>query len=92
MIKLDVSPNSIVIYCEACGHWRGFAFDREDAERRGERHEELVHGDVFEFRRQVATNRRRRAQHADDSTVAPVAPEDSRHGIARSPRSRKAHV
>lgn len=84
-IKLDISPNSIVIYCEDCGHWRAFAFDREDAEKRGEAHEERVHPECWDFRRQVALNRRRRAaQHAADSIHAPQRPDDSAHGNLRT--------
>ena len=89
-IKLDISPNSIVIYCTDCGHWRGFAFDREDAERRGAKHEELVHPQSWDFRRKVDKNTARRAlRHAADSIDDQIRPQDSRHGNLR-PRVREA--
>lgn len=89
-IKLDISPTSIVIYCTDCGHWRGFAFDREDAERRGAKHEESVHPKVWDFRKKVDKNNRRRAErHAADSINDRNRPEDSRHGNLR-PRVREA--
>jgi hypothetical protein len=84
-IKLDISPTSIVIYCTDCGHWRGFAFDREDAERRGASHEERVHPDTWEFRRKVMKNNTRRAdRHAADSIDDQIRSQDSRHGNLRS--------
>lgn len=84
-IKLDISPNSIVLYCEGCGHWRGLAFDREDAERRGAAHEERVHPDDWTFRRQVMKNQTRRAErHAADSINDQQRPDDSAHGILRT--------
>lgn len=92
-IKLDISPNSIVIYCTACGHWRGFSFDREDAERRGSTHEELVHPEAWEFRRKVMKNNSRRAErHAADSADDQQRPEDSAHGNPRPPRTRQQHA
>jgi hypothetical protein len=91
-IKLDISPTSIVIYCTDCGHWRGFAFEREDAEARGVTHEERVHPESWEFRRKVQKNNSRRAErHAADSINDQIHPEDSRHGNLR-PRVRQASI
>lgn len=83
-IRLDISPSSVVVYCDECGHWRAFAWDRNEGELTGVRHEENVHPDSWEFRRQVAKNRRNRdARHADDSINAPRCPEYSTHGNHR---------
>ncbi len=43
LIWLDITPCSIVIVCNQCDHWRGFALNRDDAWQRARAHEELCH-------------------------------------------------
>lgn len=88
-IRLDISPNSVVVYCTDCGHWRAFAWTREEGEISGDRHEANVHPEAMDFRRQTERNRRSRAaRHAADSIVPPLRPEYSVHGNSRSARPR----
>ena len=60
LIWLDITPCSIVIVCNECEHWRGFALNRDDAWARARAHEELCHEDS----RQVQKVIEERTRHA----------------------------
>jgi hypothetical protein len=64
MIKFDQSTSSVVVTCEECPWWRGFAFTMPEAEASGLRHEDLVHEGTTTLRDRLATRARVRAHRA----------------------------
>jgi hypothetical protein len=42
-VKLDISTNSVVVYCTECEHWSAFAWTKAEAHDSACRHESLVH-------------------------------------------------
>ncbi|WP_294947738.1 hypothetical protein [uncultured Microbacterium sp.] len=62
-IWLDITPCSIVIVCNDCDHWRGFALNRDDAWQRAQAHEDLCHPGADQAADAVA-KRASRARHA----------------------------
>ncbi len=50
MIKLDCTKHSVVITCDECGHWYGFAFTRHEGLKTASRHEERCHANQYHSR------------------------------------------
>lgn len=68
MIKLDSSSASgILITCTQCPHWFSFRFDRLEAYRSGEDHQQRVHGMRQEDAARARLEYERRARHAASS-------------------------
>jgi hypothetical protein len=64
MIKFDQSSTSVVIVCEACPWWHGFAFTLLEAEASGMRHEAQVHEGTRELVDRLQARDRKRAQRS----------------------------
>lgn len=71
-IKLDISPNSVVVYCTDCGHWRAFAWSRDEGNDRAAAHEERVHPEQREARRRVEARDRAAAELLLSTLEQPV--------------------
>jgi hypothetical protein len=78
-IKLDVSPSSVVVYCEECGHWRAFAWTVLEGHQSAVRHELNVHIESEQARQ---AQRRYLTRHADQTVIVTTDPEYSLHGIS----------
>lgn len=63
-IKYDVSTTSVVVACSDCGHWRAFAFTREEAFSAGERHLVNVHDHEQNRAEEARRSYNRRRRHA----------------------------
>jgi hypothetical protein len=79
-IKLDISPSSVVVYCDECGHWRAFAFTIAEGHVSASSHEERVHPQSVQARDAASKYRQR---HADDSTIVRLDPDSRLHGTSR---------
>jgi hypothetical protein len=64
MIQFDQSSTSVVVTCEACPWWHGFAFTMTEAEASGLRHEEQVHPESRDLVDRLQARARKRAQRA----------------------------
>lgn len=64
MIAFDKSSTSVVVTCEACPWWHGFAFTEPEAEASGLRHEAQVHEGTTTLRDRLATRDRVRRHRA----------------------------
>jgi hypothetical protein len=64
MIHFDQSSTSVVVTCEACPWWHGFAFTMPEGEASGLRHEAQVHEGTTALRDRLQTRDRMRAMRA----------------------------
>lgn len=64
MIRLDVTQESVVIVCETCGVWFGFAFTKLEAWERAAGHEKRTHPGLTQA--QNAFTHAQRVARADD--------------------------
>lgn len=88
-IKLDISTNSIVVYCTECGHWRAFAWTKEEAHAAAVRHERNVHP---EQRQAEKAQHKYLTRHAAETTNVDTRADDRRHGNSGSAGRREAHI
>lgn len=62
-IKLDSTNYSVVVLCDRCPWWYGFADHKAEGWRVGARHEERAHPDIDQARNTL-DKRKSRARHA----------------------------
>lgn len=55
MIRLDCSRESVVIVCEECGIWQGFAWTKREAWERAAAHEARAHPSSTQARDALST-------------------------------------
>jgi hypothetical protein len=53
MIKLDCTKHSVVITCDDCDYWYGFAHTRHEGLKTAARHEERVHPSEMRARKTI---------------------------------------
>ena len=61
MIRLDFTQETVVIVCETCRVWHGFAFDKLEAWERAAAHEARTHPGLEQARNALTAARARAA-------------------------------